>query len=597
MKMMIGLLIMLGMFLLVGIKLISGASWSAYVFEENGTGIDAVNVTGIHSGTSAFLNSTLTTATGFFNLTIPDFIPIKIVSSKSGYLTDTSQSLPPISDDRVLQFNITLKQALPGDITGKITNSTGSGIENANVSAIQGSSTVNSTLTDLSGDYLLANLLDGTYTIEASALGYTAQNTTNVVLLPNSTTSVNFTLTPETVPPIISSISATLITSSEAVIIWQTDELANSNVYYRKVNDSILISGSLTLTTSHMIRLSSLSSSTLYYYNVSSCDFAGNCNTSEQFNFTTSGVTTPAGEGVSGGGGGGGVAALTTTSMILGQGARIAINVGGEIHYVEVIEITNTTVTINISSIPQQAILRIGEEKKFEITDDNFYDILVRLNGIENNNANLTISSIHEEVSRQPRQLLDINLNLVDSSIQEISGLVAIMSFKNFEEEPIHVKLLFTILNDEGEEVYSEDGSIEVATEEILRKSFEGIDLPQGKYTFILTTLYDVDVVDEFRQEFEIRGGIGITGRAIDFVRGERYLTGVIVGVLAIVSVLYLIKISKRLKKKHEDKFNKKIKLLKHKLPKNKIIVIIRKKKKNKIRVRHKIKGGKKNER
>jgi len=70
-------------------------------------------------------------------------------------------------------------------------------------------------------------------------------------------------------------------------------------------------------------------------------------------------------------------------------------------------------------------------------------------------------------------------------------------------------------------------------------------------------------------------------------------LTGVIVGVLAIVSVLYLIKISKRLKKKHEDKFNKKIKLLKHKLPKNKIMVIRRKKKKNKIRVRHKIKGGK----
>jgi len=168
MKMMIGLLIMLGMFLLVGTKLVSGASWSAHVLEVNGTGIDNVNVTAVASGNP--VGSSLTNSNGFFSVVIPDSTSVILVSSKSNYITDTSQSLPPISTDNILPFNITLQQVLPGNITGKITNSTGSGIENANVSAIQGSSTVNSTLTDLSGDYLLAYLLDGTYTIEASAI-------------------------------------------------------------------------------------------------------------------------------------------------------------------------------------------------------------------------------------------------------------------------------------------------------------------------------------------------------------------------------------------------------------------------------------------
>ena len=274
---------MIGMFLLfLSAEMVEGASWSAYVLEVNGTGIDAVNVTA-NLANNDYVNSTLTNANGFFNLTITNLNAVKLISSKSGYLTDTTQVLPPISDNKILPFNITLEQALPGNITGKVTNSTGSGIEDVNVSAIQGDSTINSTLTDSSGDDILVNVLDGTYTVEVSALGYTTQNSTNVVLLQNSTTNLNFTLDKETVPPIISDVSSTLITSSEAVIIWQTDEQANSNVYYRKDNISILSSGSLTLTSSHLIRLSSLSSNTLYFYNVSSCDFAGNCNTSGEF--------------------------------------------------------------------------------------------------------------------------------------------------------------------------------------------------------------------------------------------------------------------------------------------------------------------------
>ena len=79
---------------------------------------------------------------------------------------------------------------------------------------------------------------------------------------------------------------------------------------------------------------------------------------------------------------------------------RIKIKLNNEIHYVGVISLTNTTATINVSSTSQQAMFNIGEEKKFEISGDNFYDVLVKLNGIKNNKANVSISYVHEQIQQ-----------------------------------------------------------------------------------------------------------------------------------------------------------------------------------------------------
>ena len=555
MKMVISLLIMLGMFLLVGTKLISGASWSAYVLEVNGTGIDNVNVTAVLTN-SNYVNSTLTNINGFFNLTVTDNKKIKLTSSKEDYLTDTTQLLPRITTNEISPFNITLEPELLANVTGKVTNSSGSGIENATISAIQRNSIINSTLTDSNGDYSLVDLLDGTYFIEASAIGYTTQTVRRVVLLPNFTTSLDFSLTPETISPVISNVSATLISSTEGVIIWQTDESANSSVFYGTNTSTILNSSSSTLTTSHLIRLSSLSSNTLYYYNVSSCDFAGNCKVSSQFNFTTSEAVVSAAEGSTGSSGGGGLSVGKTWANTyvesdkdisekgeitkeLKENERIKIRLENEIHYVGIIEILNNSVIISISSEPQQATLKIGDGKRFELTGDDFYDILIRLNGIENNNANITISSIHEAI---PSQLFDIRLELESSSILNFSKLVVIVSFENFGTEPTSVKLLFTILNETGGEVYSEDDSLVVETEEVLRKSFEGVDLEKGKYTLILTTLYNVNVVDEFRQEFEI-GKVNIW---------ILYFVGVVLGIILVI-FYFMRKFRREIKKRIKD--------------------------------------------
>jgi len=142
-----------------------------------------------------------------------------------------------------------------------------------------------------------------------------------------------------------------------------------------------------------------------YDYNVTCTDLAGNSN-SEEDSFSTEDCSD------SGGDSGGGAyqssfwtktysptdeQATAGYNKELKKGERIKVKVGNESHYVGIIKISSSKVTINVSSDPQQAVLEIGETKSFEVTDDSYYDINVTLNKINDTNANISVQSIHEK--------------------------------------------------------------------------------------------------------------------------------------------------------------------------------------------------------
>ena len=79
---------------------------------------------------------------------------------------------------------------------------------------------------------------------------------------------------------------------------------------------------------------------------------------------------------------------------------RIKFKINNETHYVGIIELTDTTSTINVSSDPQQDVFSVGDTKKFEVTGDDYYDLSVTLNSINttSNKADITINSILEEI-------------------------------------------------------------------------------------------------------------------------------------------------------------------------------------------------------
>jgi hypothetical protein len=76
---------------------------------------------------------------------------------------------------------------------------------------------------------------------------------------------------------------------------------------------------------------------------------------------------------------------------------RIRIKIDGQLHYIGIKELYSTTSTIEISSDPQQVVFNIGDENKFDVTDNGFYDLSVILNSIESNKANITIKSVSDE--------------------------------------------------------------------------------------------------------------------------------------------------------------------------------------------------------
>jgi len=189
--------------------------------------------------------------------------------------------------------------------------------------------------------------------------GYYEWHVTSYDETENGTTSSSRFYTYDITKPIITNITNSSITSSGATITWTTDELTNSTVYYRTTIATIFTSGSASPTTSHSITLSSLSSSTLYYYNVSSCDAAGNCNTSLQYDFTTSAASTS-----SGGGGGGGasvsyeqksigtLAAGSTKAVTFTKSSTLAVT---EITVTVKNKVTNAKIKVDVGSLPSGA--------------------------------------------------------------------------------------------------------------------------------------------------------------------------------------------------------------------------------------------------
>lgn len=113
----------------------------------------------------------------------------------------------------------------------------------------------------------------------------------------NTSTSSQFSfttksVTSDTIAPVISSTFA-IFGSTTAKIIWQTNELATSKVYYGTTTPFSLTASSTNKVFSpdlryvHFVDLSNLSTSTTYYIVVESHDNSGNTSTSSQFSFTT----------------------------------------------------------------------------------------------------------------------------------------------------------------------------------------------------------------------------------------------------------------------------------------------------------------------
>ena len=170
-----------------------------------------------------------------------------------------------------------------------------------------------------------------------------------------------------------------------------------------------------------------------------------------------------------------------------------------------------------------------------------------------------------------PEELINISFKLDDSLIQSVDELLGIVTFESFGFVPMFVNLTFVIVDEEGNEVYRVLSNITVTTEEVLRWNYDDLGfLPDGKYTAIFTSLYNVytqgghenlqaGVFEEFRQEFEIGEEKGffsvITGNVVGWMKNTWEW---IVWALVLLLGLFWFVLWRRRKKKEKRGVKKK---------------------------------------
>ncbi|MBU1103002.1 MAG: hypothetical protein KJ600_00395 [Nanoarchaeota archaeon] len=268
---------------------------------------------------------------------------------------------------------------------------------------------VNTTVyTDASRSVTWSGMADGGYYYNATIVDYGNNKnytSTRTVLLDGTA--------PVVAPPTKSSSSTKTQVVMDVAITESGSNISGScgvNGY-----SSVTVGGSGT--NAQTITLTGFSCGQSNSFIVSCTDRAGNTGSSAS---TT--ISTDACSG-GGGSGGGGTPSLSPSTVVwkttyteddkplnekasgvtkaLGKEQRVKLKVTGETHYVGVVDIVGDLATVEVSSDPQEATLSVGETKKFEIDDDDYYDINIMLNSISNNKAEITISYVHELIPEQ----------------------------------------------------------------------------------------------------------------------------------------------------------------------------------------------------
>jgi len=384
--------------------------------EWNGT-----NETAMVSGMNCYLNKTnladgnytykfwVTDSAGNWNSTSEYWV---YIDTTHPILNITNPSNNAIIINSYFSFNFTAKEANPKEnfCWFNLTNGTHT-IENGNL-------TKNSlNWTGTSGNYieLFREIGDGYYNL-----------TINCVDLNNQSTQLhhNFTVN-DTLQPEITNIStATSGTGTSTVTIilsLTTDEYTVCRYSASDINYSSMAELSTTGTTIHSKVFTYNSDSSGTYY-VRCNDTAGNVmNTSNSSSYNADVTVNRRGHSSSGG-----VYIISYWwetyaiedkdfsagySREIKEKRRLKVRINDEYHYVGVVNLTDTTATINITSEPQQATFSVGDEKKFEVTNDSYYDIYVRLNNIVNNTAKVTIKKIHELILTEPEEEIEEDEN------------------------------------------------------------------------------------------------------------------------------------------------------------------------------------------
>ncbi|MCD4770983.1 S8 family serine peptidase [archaeon] len=238
----------------------------------------------------------------------------------------------------------------------------------------------------------------------------------------------NFSVRYDVTSPVVADLGVSTGTSS-GVISWTTNELANSSAWVS--GGSWLNSSDYVL--SHSVSVSGLSSSTGYSYVVTSCDEAGNCG-NDSGSFQTGAAAPPGGGGSSNPAVDSDIYSLEFgefsegVSKVLPEGGLVQFSLNSGSHSFSVLEVEENSADVLIESDPIQVTFYPGEEMKFNLSSEYYYDLFVRLNGIDDGDANFSIRRIIEAIEMEEV----VEVEEVEEEVlaeEEVEGVVDVEVF------------------------------------------------------------------------------------------------------------------------------------------------------------------------
>ncbi|MBI4139942.1 hypothetical protein HY483_03190 [Candidatus Woesearchaeota archaeon] len=239
-----------------------------------------------------------------------------------------------------------------------------------------------------SATWTTTSFADGTYNVSVNI-------TDSAGNLRSNTSVMTAVVVDNTAPAITGQLATASTTALSLTVTWNASELVNGTLRYGTSSSGLPnSSGVTTFRNNHTVTITGLEDTTLYYYNITGCDNAGNCNTSGPFNATTNHVA-DRGSGSGTSSATSSSATTVTISTLNTVGATVArtfttvnekvtlANLPGtlgthSVTYKSADESTKT-VTVEVASTPKTLQISLGGSEKVDLNDDNTYDLLVTL--------------------------------------------------------------------------------------------------------------------------------------------------------------------------------------------------------------------------
>ncbi len=109
-----------------------------------------------------------------------------------------------------------------------------------------------------------------------------------------------------------------------------------------------------------------------------------------------------------------------------------------------------------------------------------------------------------------PEELFDITFDLEENSLSKSDKLVLWSTLQNFGKKYVPARLIYSVMDGNGEEVYREFEEIRVYTDQSIIKRFDNLVLEEGEYVLFMKVEY-AGIVEEFSDDFVVETGFFIS--------------------------------------------------------------------------------------